>query len=530
MARTLIEVFLSSTAKDLAAYREAAYERLRRTGLFHCIRQEDFGAQNAGALEYCRKGAQQAEIFVGLVGPRRGWEPDGDNAKRSITEMEHDWAREACRRRYVWVTPQGFHVPDDLRECDELHARQQAFRQRVIGGGERIVAQTGFDSTTSLASEIVEKLLVEVMTGDLIRAVRNDLGQVPGTSAEDQAPQIAAAVEKLAEDRDIDLLALAKAPHGLDVTELETKLTARAESHEAASERERTASAEYWCHIGALSFLRDTHKSLAAYERAVALDPANPDALRFLGELQYRIGDLASAEATFNALIALGARTADARAQALALTRLSWIPYQKKDFSSAERLLLDALQLSKKALWFEGQARALSNLGNIHTLRGELDRAEEMQLKSLRLDEQLGRKEGMATTYGNLGVIYGERGDLHLAEDMQLKSLRLNEELGRKEGIANSFANLGAIYQTRGDLDHAEDIHLKSLRLNEELGRKEGIADSLWNLSIIHGRRDDTRRTCEYLRKARDLYREIELADKAAEAEKWLRQRGCEET
>ena|SRR5664279_6625338 len=45
MARRVLDVFLSSTAKDLAEHREAVHKRLMSTGLFHCVRQEDFGAR-----------------------------------------------------------------------------------------------------------------------------------------------------------------------------------------------------------------------------------------------------------------------------------------------------------------------------------------------------------------------------------------------------------------------------------------------------------------------------------------------------
>ncbi len=158
MARRVLDVFLSSTAKDLAEHREAVHKRLMQTGLFHCVRQEDFGAQNAGAVDFCRKKAQDADMYVGLIGLRRGWEPDGDNEKRSITEMEHDWARDAGRPRYLWVMPDDFPLPGNMRESDELHARQLAFRKRVMGGGERIVSQKGFGSPELLASEIVERL------------------------------------------------------------------------------------------------------------------------------------------------------------------------------------------------------------------------------------------------------------------------------------------------------------------------------------------------------------------------------------
>ena len=311
MGRRVIDVFLSSTAVDLADYRKAVHERLMRTGLFHCVRQEDFGAQDAGAVEFCRRKAQEADMFVGLIGLRRGWEPDGDNAKRSITEMEHDWARDAGRPRYLWVAPDDFPVPGNTRESDELHARQMAFRKRVMGGGERIVSQKSFGSPELLASEIVEQLLTQVVTTDLLALIRPEAAQ-PGQSApskEEQAPAIAAAIERLAEDKDVDLLALAKDPKGIDVAELEAMLMAREQELEAEARGMTVKRAEYWRHIGALAFLQDTHKALAAYQKAVDLDAENPDGWCYLGELRYRLGDYTAARNAFTSLQQLGKKT-----------------------------------------------------------------------------------------------------------------------------------------------------------------------------------------------------------------------------
>jgi hypothetical protein len=175
MARRVLDVFLSSTGMDLAAHRVALRDRLTRTGFFHCVWQEDFGPQNAGAVEFCRQQAQKSELFVGLIGLRRGWEPDGDNAKRSITEMEHEWAKEAGRRRFLWVAPDDFPVPGNLRESDHQHQRQMAFRARLMADGERIVSQKGFGSPELLAAEIVEHLLAQLITSDLIIQLRPEL-------------------------------------------------------------------------------------------------------------------------------------------------------------------------------------------------------------------------------------------------------------------------------------------------------------------------------------------------------------------
>jgi protein O-GlcNAc transferase len=429
----------------------------------------------------------------------------------------------------MWVMPENFLLPGNMRESDEEHARQMAFRKRVMGGGERIVSQKGFGSPELLASEVVEQLMVQVVTTDLLKLIRPEAappGQ-PAPSKEEQALAIAAAVERLAEDKNVDLLALAKDPQGIDVAELEAKLMAREKELEADAQHTAKARAEYWRHIGALAFLQATPKVLLAYQKAVDLDPNNPDGWRYLGELQNRVGEYASARNAFGALQKLGEKTSDLSAQSMALLRLNWIEESTGNLNEAERLAAQALQLARSAEWREGMARAYSNLGVIYRTRGDLGRAEDMQLKALKLNEELGRKEGMARAYSNLGLIYQARGDLDTAEDMQLESLKLYEELGSKEGMARAHGNLGNIYLTCGDLDRAESMQLKSLKLEEELGRKEGMAISYGGLGHIYEARKNKAHMCKCWRKERDLWRAMGLEEKAAEAEKRLKRSGC---
>jgi hypothetical protein len=257
MARKVLDVFLSSTAEDLAEHRKAVRDKLTSTGFF-CIWQEDFGPQNAGAVEFCRRKAREADIFVGLIGLRRGWEPKGDSKKRSITEMEYDSASEAGRPCYLWVMPDDFPVPGNMRESDEFHARQMAFRKRVMGGGGLVVAERGFNSPDLLAAEIRGHLVAQMLTGEL-----RPEGASPGDS-------IAAALARLAEDKDVDLLALATNPQGLDVVELVAKLLAREKELMEQATRIAAKIKEYQRHIGALVSLTYTN---AASKDVTALAP-----------------------------------------------------------------------------------------------------------------------------------------------------------------------------------------------------------------------------------------------------------------
>src|ERR1700759_3842461 len=116
MTNQVFAVFLSSTARDLGSHRTKVHGELSDTPFFKCVHQGGLGAEDASAIEFCRSSIKKSDIFIGLIGQRRGWEPKGDKRKRSITEMEHDWARQARRRRFVYVAPDDFPVPGDVRE------------------------------------------------------------------------------------------------------------------------------------------------------------------------------------------------------------------------------------------------------------------------------------------------------------------------------------------------------------------------------------------------------------------------------
>ena len=109
---------------------------------------------------------------------------------------------------------------------------------------------------------------------------------------------------------------------------------------------------------GALFAPFDTHIAKEAYERLLALAPNDLDARNELGTLLMRLGELAAAEAAYQAVF-------------------------------------DGADGDKTA-----QAAALGNLGIIAQTRGDLDAAEDYLKRSLEIDETLGRKEGMANQLG----------------------------------------------------------------------------------------------------------------------------------
>ena len=180
------KVFLSSTARDLGAYREAVFKAISGLDGYQCIRMEDFGARDAEADPFCRARVAECDVFVGLVGFLYGSGPAGSEV--SFTQGEHEAAVEAGLPRLLFVASDSFPMSPALREPDELWQRQQSFRKRALS--ERIVAF--FDNPDSLATMVVA-------------ALRNQESEKPPAASRVRKPAARSASPDLARAKDLYL-------------------------------------------------------------------------------------------------------------------------------------------------------------------------------------------------------------------------------------------------------------------------------------------------------------------------------------
>jgi tetratricopeptide (TPR) repeat protein len=145
-------VFLSSTAKDLAKYRDAVYKAIEGLEGYHCVRMEDFGARDWAADAFCRAKVAECDMFVGIVGHLYGSCPEG--SEQSYTEREYEAAVQANKPRLVFLAPEDFPLPASLIEPDAQRAKQRAFREQV--SSERI--RDTFASPEDLAWRVVRAI------------------------------------------------------------------------------------------------------------------------------------------------------------------------------------------------------------------------------------------------------------------------------------------------------------------------------------------------------------------------------------
>ncbi len=89
----MYKVFLSSTSRDLTAYREAVHRAIDQLDGFDLVKKEDFGARNDTPRGLCARRVGESQVLVGLLGHYYGSCPPGEEL--SFTELEY---REAVDR------------------------------------------------------------------------------------------------------------------------------------------------------------------------------------------------------------------------------------------------------------------------------------------------------------------------------------------------------------------------------------------------------------------------------------------------
>jgi HEAT repeat protein len=123
-------VFLSSTTRDLADYRDAVEQAIKRTeGDYVCVRCEDWGARPDAPASFAPEKVRDCGLLILLIGQMYGSTPP--DSEISFTELEYETALEADISVLPFlihpeVYPRGYRT-----EPEAKRQRLEAFRRRV---------------------------------------------------------------------------------------------------------------------------------------------------------------------------------------------------------------------------------------------------------------------------------------------------------------------------------------------------------------------------------------------------------------
>jgi len=180
----------------------------------------------------------------------------------------------------------------------------------------------------------------------------------------------------------------------------------------------------------------DPSKLESSYEKALALNPNNPDALRAYGNIKMVQGE---AE------------------QSLKYHEELLVVLKQKYGDGPNREIGDTL----------------SSLGIAYDLLGELSKAIEHCSQALAMYENLcGAKDSIAITLFFLGVIYCSSEEFSIAIEYFNQALAMQKEIyGTKAHleIAMTLNGLGSVYMHSGDFSNAIEYYSQALAMSKEL-------------------------------------------------------------
>ncbi len=167
-----LKVFVSSTYLDNVQRRRLVQDVIIQAGMIpHAM--EFWPAQEREPQDLSLDYVREADLFVGILGWRFGWTPDGGT--KSITEMEYDEAGEVGVERLMFEIERGAVDPDkDFDDGPDKYDKQkllEAFKRRV----QRDVHPQWFNA--------------ETLTGRVATALHNHLAKLRGGEAAEPEPQ-----------------------------------------------------------------------------------------------------------------------------------------------------------------------------------------------------------------------------------------------------------------------------------------------------------------------------------------------------
>ena len=211
-----------------------------------------------------------------------------------------------------------------------------------------------------------------------------------------------------------------------------------------------------WRVLGALLGQKGkNNEANIANQKAVDLNPKDPDALNSLGLSLKNLGKFKEAETVYKKSLKIKPDYAEAYCNLGNLLQMTG-------------KLIDAEDCYKKAIHLKPElVDSYSNLGGLLKEIGRLEESKSNCMKAISLNPNY------ALAYNNLGVTLHELGDFYEAEINYRKAIELNPQ------FSNAYSNLGVTLQKLEKLDEAEE------NIKEAIKLKPHDIEALFNLGSL---------------------------------------------
>src|SRR5271166_3233362 len=370
----------------------------------------------------------------------------------------------------------------------------------IIAPNSQVTINNGTDSAAVLAaiSDLKQQL-----------TARSAVPAVPGAEQ-----RVGEAIRNLArgaangDDRLQKALELLRANK---VNEAAQLLQAVAEEKTARIQVDSKDAATAYRNLGAIAGLGNPQQALAAYLKAIELDPNDSESLLWAGWFEADRGQLDEAERDFRRILELTEGNEQAGTRVGATLGYGDIRKQRGDLPGALKSYRDALAIAERlakaepgnANWQRDLSVSYNRIGDVQQAQGDLATALSSYQAALAIMERLTEADpgnalwqrDLSVSHSKIGDVQQAQGDLAAALSSYQASLAIAERLakadpgnaGWQRDLAVSYEKVGDVRQAQGDLGTALASYQASHDIFDRLAKADpGNAGWQRSLSVSH--------------------------------------------
>lgn len=302
-------------------------------------------------------------------------------------------------------------------------------------------------------------------------------------------------------------------------------------------------------------------ESLDAYQELIQIsekceDPKGQvEALKRMGRIQAKLGDLETALATYNDCLGLVKENQIREALSGLYNSLGIIHYERGDLDQAQQCFKETIKVSDSENNAPFKANVFANLGIISNIRGDYADALKNHEKALEIYQQEGEEKNIARVYHNIGLTYmdmgewsksteafnhclklidgvedkqlkglihlnlgkvhAQQGDISQAKKNAEKALKMFKIMGDILSVAEAYHVFGMIHAANGNFSEAELFLNESIQINEQKDYREGLADTFVTYAKLCDKKGDVEQSKRYYEDAAKIFEELDLKNKA---------------
>jgi len=246
-----------------------------------------------------------------------------------------------------------------------------------------------------------------------------------------------------------------------------------------------------------------------------------------LGIVYEKRGEYTRAIELFKKYLSVNKELDDKRAIAIAHTNLGYVCQRLGEYQRAIRLFKKCLKMTEELGDKRGIGFATLNLGTIYTETNKFKLAQEYLVKAEKIFLEIGNKLILSNIYNTFASLRLKQSRIEDSLNFTKKALLLSGEVNDKENLGLASMNLGKIYRVKSDeiktrherqyFKKSSDSFKKAIHLFEEIKNSALMAEAYSEYAKLSG---NSREAREYLHKALEIYKKLNLKHKLKELTK----------